>query len=547
MSRCVIYARYSDPNLQSDRSIDDQVSLCRQRAKELGYTVAEVYTEHGISAAHLINRPALNRLLADAVGGGFDVLLAEDLDRIARSTKDIAGIYEVLNFHNVKIVTLSETEITELHIGFKGTMNALFLRELSRRVKNRQKVQAQSGKVPCGLSYGYDVVREFDDKGKPVHGKRSINKEQAAVIQRIFKEYASGKTTRAIAHNLNEDGILSPTGGVWRASTIAGSRSRGSGILWNQAYVGFIVWGRVSMVKDPSTGKRVSRPNPTKEWVVVEAPDLRIVDDQAWNAVQGVKAQYSHLSAKQHTRPKRLLSGLVKCGICGGNMTLVKGGHYGCNTHREAGNSICTNNRFTKVEKLDHLVLSTIKETLLTPERIKEFIQEFKKHIAMARHKKEKGASSIRKQLSGIEQKISNLLKLAETGSAPASIIERLNALEIERNALSARAAEPETPENVIEFHPALPELYRKKIEDLEASLTKNDGIQREAAEILRAIIAKVVITPGEARGEQHFELHSAIYGLLRLASPAGQSKASEERSKLMVAGGGLEPPTSAL
>ena len=547
MTRCAIYARFSDAKLQSETSIADQIRSCRLYAEEMGYTVIGIYSDAGISGASAVNRPEMQRLLLGAKNNRFDVVVADALDRISRSIKDTATIHERFHFHDVTLMTVSDGEITDLHVGFKGTMNAVFLKTLAAAVKRSQAARTAEGKVPCGLAYGYDVVREFDGRGQPLRGMRSINEEQASVIRRIFHEYASGSPTRTIAHGLNAERIPSPTGGVWRASTIAGNRSRGSGILWNQAYIGYVVWGRVSMVKHPDTGKRISRPNPPEKWVVAENQALRIVDDATWSAVQVVKSNFCNLSTRKQRRPKRLLSGLVKCGVCGGNMTLVKGGHYGCNTHREAGKSVCTNNRFMKVDRLDKLVLSGIKDKLLDPSRIKEFVREYHRHTKKMLREQAKQAGSLQKELTAVKLKISNLMKLAESGNAPASVLERLNDLELEQNELSKRTNESPETNGVIDFHPGLPEVYKNKIQALENELTQTEKVQQEAAMILRSIIANVVITPGKGRGEQNIELHGAIPELLSLASPAGQSKASEERSKLMVAGGRLELPTSAL
>ena len=71
--------------------------------------------------------------MRDALNRRFDVVLAESLDRFSRDQEDTAGLFKRLTFAGVNIVTLAEGDITHLHIGFKGTMNALFLKDLARR------------------------------------------------------------------------------------------------------------------------------------------------------------------------------------------------------------------------------------------------------------------------------------------------------------------------------------------------------------------------------------------------------------------------------
>src|SRR6266481_3118084 len=73
-----------------------------------------------------------------------------------------------------------------------------------------------------GLSYGYDVVREQDLRGGPVHGGRRINEAEAGIARRIFREFITGKSPRAIAHGLNADKIAGPRGRLWSDTTIRG-------------------------------------------------------------------------------------------------------------------------------------------------------------------------------------------------------------------------------------------------------------------------------------------------------------------------------------
>jgi hypothetical protein len=86
------------------------------------------------------------------------------------------------------------------------------------------------------------------------------------VIRRIFRDYATGVSPKALAKRLNAERCPGPGGAPWNPSTIHGNPARGTGILNNELYVGRLVWNRLRDVKDPDTGKRVSRPNPASEW-----------------------------------------------------------------------------------------------------------------------------------------------------------------------------------------------------------------------------------------------------------------------------------------
>jgi DNA invertase Pin-like site-specific DNA recombinase len=209
--RIAIYARYSSEH-QNERSIDDQVRLCRQHAERLGAKIFDVYADYALSGGTLKTRPQAMRLLNDASTRRYDAVLTEALDRLSRDQEDIAGIFKRLNFAGVRLLTVSEGEIGELHIGFKGTMNMLFSRDLAAKVRRGQRGRAAEGLVPGGRCYGYEVVRELDAKGELLRGRRRVIEKEAAVIRRIFEEYVGGRSGRAIAAGLNRDGIPSPAG-----------------------------------------------------------------------------------------------------------------------------------------------------------------------------------------------------------------------------------------------------------------------------------------------------------------------------------------------
>ena len=292
--RVAIYARYSSDN-QREASIADQLRICRLRAEQEGWHIIEEYTDHAISGASLL-RPGIQALMSDAARGRFDLICAEAMDRLSRDQEDIAGFFKRMAFAGVKIVTLSEGEVTHLHIGLKGTMNALFLKDLADRTRRGQRGRVELGKSGGGNCYGYDVVRRVDASGEPERGVRSINGFDAEVIRRIFRDYAAGKSPKRVATELNTEGISAPTGGDWGFSTILGNARRGTGILNNELYIGRMVWNRQRFVKDPDTGKRQARPNPREAWVIQDVPELRIIDDDLWHAAKtrqaGLKRQH---------------------------------------------------------------------------------------------------------------------------------------------------------------------------------------------------------------------------------------------------------------
>ena len=104
-------------------------------------------------------------------------------DRFSRDQEDTAGLFKRLTFAGVNIVTLAEGDITHLHIGFKGTMNALFLKDLAEKTHRGLRGRIEDGKSAGGLCYGYRVVKTISG-GSVTTGEREIEPAEAAVVER---------------------------------------------------------------------------------------------------------------------------------------------------------------------------------------------------------------------------------------------------------------------------------------------------------------------------------------------------------------------------
>ncbi|OUL64687.1 resolvase, partial [Acetobacter senegalensis] len=131
--KVALYARYSSDN-QRDASIEDQLRLCREYAARQDWNVVDSYSDRAVSGASLL-RPGIQELMQDAQRGKFSIILAEAMDRLSRDQEDIAGLFKRMKFAGVRIITLSEGDVTQLHVGLKGTMNALFLQDLADKTR----------------------------------------------------------------------------------------------------------------------------------------------------------------------------------------------------------------------------------------------------------------------------------------------------------------------------------------------------------------------------------------------------------------------------
>ncbi len=521
--RCALYARYSSDQ-QRAASIEDQFRVCRERAEREGWKIVGAYRDAAVSGSSTILRPGIRALLEDAGRDGFDVVLAEALDRVSRDQADVAVLYKHLRFAGVSVVTLAEGEISELHVGLKGTMNALFLKDLAAKTHRGMRGRVEAGKAGGSRSYGYDVVKALDAAGEPIRGERRINEEQAGIVRRIFREFAAGASPRTIARRLNADGIPGPRGKRWSDNTLRGHAKRGMGLLNNELYIGRLVWNRQRRTMNPETGRKVSRINPPEEWVVVEVPHLRIVDDDLWQAakdrqdeaaekyaavIAGVaRARANPLNAAH--RPRRLLSGLLECGVCGGAYVMRGQDRYACSNHDRTGD--CGNRRSIRRAVLEDRVMAGLKHRLMAPEAASAAIRAYAEETNRINRERRASGAGERKELAAVGKRIAAMIAAIEDGGYVRGMSDRLRELEARQDELTERLAA--APADLPDIHPNVGEVYRRKVARLAEALQHPDD-RDEAAAAIRGLIERIVLTPGAKWGEVHATLHGDLGRIL--------------------------------
>ena len=552
MTRVALYARYSSDN-QSVASIEDQFRICREHAAREQWKVVGAYHDAAISGASMVLRPGVQTLLQDAQRGKFEMVLAEALDRVSRDQADVATLFKHLRFAGVQIVTLSEGEISELHVGLKGAMNALFLKDLAAKTHRGIRGRVEKGKSGGGLCYGYDVAKHTDAEGEPIRGERTINDAEAEIIRRVFREFAAGNSPRAIARRLNDEGIPGPDGALWTDSTLRGHTARGTGLVNNELYVGKLVWNRLRYVKDPATGKRVSRINPREKWITTEVSELRIIDDDLWQAAKArqgeLAAKYANVIAATRAaranrlngthRPRSLLSGLLVCGCCGGPYALRGQDRYACSNH--VMNGSCANSRTIIRDALESRLLDGLRERLMAPEIAAEAMRAFAEETNRLNRERRASGDSDRREMDRLTQSIKEIVTLIENGGGSRALVERLRELEAKEDELKARLAS--APVDIPDIHPNVSALYRRKVERLAEAL-RHPQERDEAAEAIRALIERVSLTPGPKRGEIAATLHGDLGTILEWAAQKQNTPGAFASgvSVSVVAGAGFEP-----
>ena len=538
MIRAALYARYSSDQ-QNAASVVDQHNLCRERAEREGWQIVATYEDAAISGASMILRPGIQKLLADAQADQFDIVAAEALDRVSRDQADVATLFKHLQFARVPLVTIAEGEISELHVGLKGTMNALFLKDLAKKTHRGLRGRVEKGFSAGAVGYGYRMVRRLSSEGELVRGEREIDPVQALVIERIFTEFAAGKSPGAIARDLNADGVAGPKGLAWRDTTIRGDVRRGTGILNNELYAGVRAWNHKHSVKDPSSGKEVMRLNPESEWLRNEVPELRIVSDALWQAAKrqqeglgggytAVKEAAQSRSAQGLRRPAYLLSGLLECGTCGETYAIVVGDRYGCVGHHRRGS--CTNNRTIRREELECRALGGIADRLVSADKIEAAVAAYAAYINRENRERRIQADADLRGLARIERAVAGIMAAIEDGLYQPAMKARMAELEREKTEITARLAE--APADVPDVHPGIAEIYKRKVAALTETL-EDPNTRLDASSDIRSLVGKIVLHPGTKRGEVHATLHGSLIGILDFVNDHPQRRATRVITKV--------------
>jgi site-specific DNA recombinase len=135
-------------------------------------------------------------------------------------------------------------------------------------------------------------------------------------------------------------------------------------------------------------------------------------------------------------RPAHLLSGLIRCGACGGSMSLVGGTSCGCSTARDK-----RNRRTIKRRELEAVVLDGLKEQLMAPEAVKEFVVEFHREVNRLTADRRAVVNAGRRELEKVEREIRAIVEAIKAGGFSTVLNRELAVLEARHAQLTAQSA----------------------------------------------------------------------------------------------------------
>ena len=522
--KAAIYARYSSEN-QSEKSIDDQIRVCRNYCKENGITVCDehIYVDEAVSGS-LINRPGLQALEKAAENKEFEAVVVDDLSRLSRSNHQMLTLVLKFNYYQVKLISVSDGIITDdenskLGIQMRGLINELYLDDLRKKTLRGLEGQKLRGFSAGEKVYGYysKPVGELklNRKGQAKYEGmvHKINPDEAEIVKRIFKEFSDGKSIHKIAAQLNEEKV--PTKKNWRGGWNISTASR---ILKNDKYIGIWNWRKSKVVRDPMTGKKKKFARPAKDMIPIYREDLIIIDKELWEKTQKrrqelkgtwpvskKKKAFYQQKSYVHTSPNHLFSGLMKCNSCGGAIVLISGkggGYYGCyNSKRKT----CNNSLLIPRKRIEECIINELKDTILTADSLEYIYKNVEKLAAEGFNDTPELVKKKKAQYEKNQQEIQNYLNFIRVGNLSKAVSEALTDAEKRNEELKQEVESLEfQKENSFKAPPK--EWINHRLENLRETLNKNTVSSSLA---LKELLAPINLEPVLTKERDFYQLFS--------------------------------------
>jgi site-specific DNA recombinase len=537
--RAAIYARRSTEEHQA-ASLEVQISEATRFIERKGWFLDPklVFIDDAVSRAEFVKRKGLIALLRAVEDRRVDVVVTRDETRLGgdmtRTNLLISDIIEGgarIFYHFTDEEVLLDCAVDKFMIAARNFAAELEREKTAQRTYEHLLSKARRGYVAGGSVFGYDNIRVDG------HVERRINESQADIVRDIFRRYADGEGLRGIAASLNERGVASPRAG--KRGT--GSWAPGSlqPMLRRELYHGVIVWNRYEKMYRGGTKVRIERPR--EEWLRVEAPELKIIDDDIWNVVASrVRSREGSCGKSgQRGRPARyLLVGNARCAICGGPMMVTHGKQgkttiktYACAYHRDRGTAVCPNTLRRPMEEIDAAVASWLRENVLTEDVVLATLRELRKRLAKLADAGESDLPALKTEAAGLDKQLSRLADaLADSDEKPETIMKAISKREKRLRGVRARIDALRTAPSVIDMEVRrLEREARSRLTQMQELLDLNPT---KARQVIEAVLAEpLTFTPIETTDGKRYEIKgltsfSALFRghFQKVASPAGRN-----------------------
>ena len=404
----VIYARYSSDN-QREESIEGQIRECTAYAEKNGITVVKHYIDRALSAK-TDNRPDFQQMIKDSEKRLFDIVLVWKLDRFARNRYDSAHYEYQLERNHVKLVSATEP-ISDSPAGImvKSMLTGMaeyYSAELSEKVvrgmtENVLKGKYNGGTIPIGFKVDEEKFFQIDPLKAPF-------------VVEAFQRYNDGATMKELMNWLNDSGVTT---------------NRNQKFTYNS-------------VQKLLTNKRYIGENHFKDIVMPDSIPA-IVDKDLFEEVQLKIKKNSRAPARHKAEDNYLLTTKLFCGMCGAMMfgecgtgrNKVVHHYYKCATAKRF--KTCKKKTVRK-EWLEDLVIAETMKLIQDDAVIDKIVQL----VMDVQNQENTTIPLLEKQLREVNKKLDNLMKAIEDGLYTRTTKERLEALEIQKDELTAKIAD---------------------------------------------------------------------------------------------------------
>ena len=384
--RAIAYVRESTKKQQEkDLSVPAQLSEIRAYAHRQGWEIIDEFVDRARSGREH-HRPGLEAMVAAIRTGRADVLIVWKLERLARDSFLSKVVRRELTQYGAKLVSLNEPtgnspqEKLVTHM-FEG-LAEFYSDNLSQDIRRGQREVARQGFYPFSQApIGYQRVEV--KSGKARRFRLVPDPEHGPTIAHLFADYAAGRTVPQLVADLNSKRVPAGSASRWTPKRLYY-------LLKNRTYCG-----------DVLIGDREAAP---AECEVVQAAHEALVDSRTYERVQAILAARAgdHAIAQWESSPY-LLSGLLRCGLCGHHMvgTAAKSGRYNyytCQQYHQEAKGACPGVRLPK-RKIEELVLTQSRELILDEQNLALLARLVNEELGAAR---ERAADELRHAEAGL-------------------------------------------------------------------------------------------------------------------------------------------------
>ena len=490
--KVALYARVSsDQQAEKNNSIPSQLRLLHEYVLKHNMEVVKEYIDEGESALS-INRPAFLEMIAETKKRfpPFQVILVWKLSRFARNRQDSILYKSMLRKRGIEVISISEpvddTPQGQLMEGMIEVIDEFYSAVLAQETLRGMVENARKGYRNGGFPiYGYKNVRVFDEKGNS-KTKYQVNETEAKVVKLIFDLYARGNGLKNIVMELTRRGIKPRSGIYWSKSTVAN-------ILRNETYIGWTVFNK----RDKKTVGRQFKPK--EEWIIIKNTHEPIVGERLFNRVQKlIEERQPKNTPAQVTASQYLLSGLMRCGKCGGAYGVTgygrerKYAYYNCINYSKKGKKVCPGRRL-RADELDREIIERVRKLVFSDENMRRLVNDINAATKSLRIDYTRKITDLKKKAADLQLRTRRQYEAIESGKIDLSLVaERLKELRIQRDSLQEEISYYErlnAQNRPVYITRSMIKSYRKEMEEVFVGTNVH-----EQRDFLRKFIEKIVI-----------------------------------------------------